>query len=134
MNIVVSNQQAHIEGLKRSLSLVLQTMALNVLSLFVCGVMELFSTFSIMCRLCGFYNLHAFFADFFTSLPINLRSVGYLNSNLGFFVHCYYSLMYRQAALHVFRSVKKKLLHLCYFSYKHFQSKHRQVVPEPTNG
>lgn len=118
----VSNEQTRDDSLNRSLSLVLQTMALNVLSLLIILLIQVANMLEYVSFLFNCPNATAFFHSLLLFFQ-KLIGVTYLNSNLGFFVHCCYSQSYRDATLHVFRSVKKALT-----------IKLKKVVPESKHG
>ena len=136
IDIHTQNDKIRLESLNRSLSLVLQTMALNVLSLFVVVLRNFFNVEQFLqCHLLQMRVLQICFnfvqfvvqsGNFFT-YTIGLN---YCNSNLGFFVHCYYSKIYRAAAVSMFKSAKNRLVHFCCRCCTKIQSD--KILQQPT--
>ena len=139
MDVHVSDEQERIETLNRSLSLTLQTMAINAISLVFVGLVAFCLTLIYGFHVCAFLFGWQFFMDgAITIHTLYLRYLGFsdpitmLNSNFGFFVHCYYSQTYREAFVEVISAAKKKLRNFCCFFCKRVKT-NQQVAPDQIN-
>lgn len=129
-DVGASDELERDEFLQRSLSLVLQTMALNVLSLVVCFAQQLVNWLGPICGFGKFPCPNFGYIYVFYMQPLN--GLTCINSNLGFFMHSYYSRLYRESARHFFQTTKNKLMSVCCCFSKHIRS-NRQVSPAQAN-
>jgi hypothetical protein len=140
-----SSDKQRIDNMNRSMSIVLQTMALNMLSLVVAISVTLFwiwNSAGILGQFSGVTYCTALFGntcycptDHSTMLCrytlVATPVFTLLNSNLGFLVHCYYSNAYRKAAVDVVLSVKNTLAQFCSIKYKRI-AWNREVALTPS--
>lgn len=128
MNVHMSNEKERNDLLNRSLALALQTMAINGLSLVFVTVAAFFTALAYIEPIT--HHRHPIIMLIYYNFLLGPKyAVTILNSNLGFFVHCYYSKMYRKVATEMYQSAKKKLFLICCCCTRILS----KVPPESTN-
>jgi hypothetical protein len=112
-------------------------MALNVISLVFVGLVAFCKALDYGFDVCGNLGGCRFFPGAGDPiLRFQLRYLGFsdaitmLNSNFGFFVHCYFSQTYRDGSLDVINAAKKKLRNFCCCK---IVLMNQQVVPDQSN-
>lgn len=106
-NIIKFNDELRDRKLKRMTALTLQTCILNVASLLASGCASMLLTMHtvfVWVRLPVAADVVQNIYNNYLSVP--QYAVVILNSNIGFIVHCCYSLMYREAMQETFAAVK----------------------------
>lgn len=104
--------------LRRSASLALQICVLNGFALIICAFAAFFLTlkriFQVINFWPGFLVTEKIFSEFL-EIPQNFMII--LSSNIGFFVHCYYSRLYRNAAKKTFEAAKTRFKKIFSFRF-----------------
>lgn len=124
-NSEILDDKDRTDRLERTASLALQTCILNSLSLFVSTTCNLSRGLQALFSMAGrnsAADIMAFIYEYGVSGFQAPSAI--LSSNIGFFVHCYCSLIYREAIFEAFGSVKQKLRKKLPCFFKQVQPNH----------
>lgn len=118
-NSEVNHNNDRIDRLERTALLAQQVCILNCLSLIVCCLHSFLWIFLSTLSLIGNCEMYLFVRFQIFDFVAGMQAVTLIfSSNMGFFVHCYYSMMYREAMFTLLASIKKKFGKLSAFSFK----------------